>query len=121
MIEPIKGLPPEVVAVNCSGQVTKRDYEEVLIPAVEAALKAHEKVRIFYRIGPEFTGIDAGAVLEDTKIGLSHLTRWERIAVVTDVEWIRLAIRAFAFLLPGALRFFHIADEAQARAWIAEA
>jgi SpoIIAA-like len=121
MIELIKGFPLQVVAVNCSGHVTRHDYEEVLIPAVEARLKAQEKVRIFYRIGPEFSGIDPGAVLEDMKVGFSHLSRWERIAVVTDVQWIRLAIKAFAFLIPGALRFFHVADEATARTWIAEA
>ena len=120
MIELIEGFPPGTVAVNGRGQITKRDYDTVLIPAVEAALKAHDKVRIFYRIAPEFTGIDPGAVLEDAKVGLSHLTHWERIAVVTDVEWLRLAVRSFAFLLPGMVRFFNVGQEAAARTWLAE-
>lgn len=36
-----------------------------------------------------FSGIDAGAAWEDTKIGVEHLTRWERIAVVTDFDWMK--------------------------------
>ncbi len=121
MIELVTGLPPNVVAVSCEDHVTRADYQQVLIPAVEKALKSHEKVRLFYRIGPQFAQIDPGAVLEDIGVGMSHLSRWERIAVVTDVEWIRLAIRAFAFLIPGPVKFFPIAQEAEARTWIAAA
>lgn len=118
MITIAKGFPDNVIAVDCAGHVTRGDYETILIPAVEAALKHHEKLRLYYRIGPDFEGIDPGAVFEDMKVGFSHLSRWERIAVVTDIEWIRLAIRAFAFLLPGAVRFFVIGQEDQARDWI---
>jgi hypothetical protein len=39
----------------------------------------------------QFSGIDAGAVWEDFRVGMEHLSRWERMAVVTDVEWLRLA------------------------------
>ena len=120
MIELVEGLPGNVIAVNCTGHVTKSDYERVLIPVVESALKKQEKVRLYYRVGEEFEGIDPSAVLEDAKVGFSHLSRWERIAVVTDIEWIRLAIRAFAFLIPGPVKFFNLAQEAAARAWIAE-
>jgi len=120
MIELIGGFPGYVIAVRCSGHVGRSDYERVLIPAVESALKEHEKVRLLYCIAPEFEGIDPGAILEDMKVGFSHRSRWERIAVVTDVEWIRLAIRAFAFLIPGSVRFFGIAQESEARTWIVE-
>ena len=120
MIELVEGLPANVIAVNCKGHVSKNDYERVLIPAVESALKKHEKVRLYYHIDAEFRGIDPSAVLEDMRVGFSHLSRWERVAVVTDVEWIRLAIRAFAFLIPGPVRFFDLSQEAEARSWIAE-
>jgi len=118
MIELIEGLPDNVIAASCSKQVTKEDYERVLIPAVEAALKKHDKVRLYYRIGPEFEGIDPTAILEDMKVGFSHLSHWERIAIVTDVEWIRMAIRAFAFMVPGQVKFFGNDQDAEAREWI---
>ena len=37
---------------------------------------------------------------------MEHLTRWERLAVVTDVEWIKHAVRFFSFLLRGTTKFF---------------
>jgi SpoIIAA-like len=116
----LAGFPDQIIAVSCSGHVTKSDYERVLIPAVEAALQRHDKVRLLYRAGPEFDGIDPGAVFEDMKVGFAHLSRWERVAIVTNVEWIRLAIRAFAFLMPGTVRFFTNSQEAEARDWIVQ-
>jgi hypothetical protein len=120
MIGILKDLPDNIVAVDCLGHVTKRDYQSVLIPTIEARLKKHEKLRLYYRAGQGFEGIDPGAVLEDIAVGFSHLSRWDRFAVVTDIEWIRLAIRAFAFLLPGPVRFFNLSQERQARAWIVQ-
>jgi len=120
MIELLKDFPENVVAASCSGHVTKGDYDRVLIPAVESALKAHGKLRLFYRIGPEFELIDPGAVLEDAKVGFAHLSHWERVAVVTDIGWIRGAVRAIAFLIPGRVKFFNLSEADIARRWIAE-
>ncbi len=57
-------------------------------------------------------------MLEDFKIGMQHLTRWERVAVVTDVQWIANAISLFSFLLPGAMKVFSTKDADQAHSWI---
>ena len=59
MIELLKGFPDNVVAVSCRGEVTRKDYDTVLIPAAEKALESNEKVRLLYEAGPEFDGGDA--------------------------------------------------------------
>jgi SpoIIAA-like len=120
MIEALKGFPTKVLAFSCKGQVTKRDYETVLIPAVEEALKKPGKVRLYYQTDPDFSGIDAGAMWDDFKVGMEHLLRWERIAVVTDVDWIRHTFQAFSFLIPGVAKIFRLNEEAKAREWISE-
>jgi SpoIIAA-like len=118
MIEIIEGFPDNVIALAGRGQVTKKDYEQVLIPAVEAALKRHRKLRLYYELGSQFSGIDAAAAWEDLKVGVEHLTRWDRMAVVTDVEWIRHILNAFRFFMPGQLRVFATAQAAEARIWV---
>ena len=120
MITTLGGFADDVVAVACSGHVTQADYERVLVPAVEAALEAHERVRVYYEVRADFAGIEPGAVCEDFNVGMRHLAHWERMAVVTDVAWIRLAIHAFGFLMPGKVRIFPLSEEAQARTWIGE-
>jgi hypothetical protein len=120
MIEALTGFPSKVLAFVCKGQVTKDDYETVLIPAVEKALKEPGKVRLYYRTDPDFSGIALGAMWDDFKVGVEHLFRWERFAVVSDIDWIRYTLRAFSFLIPGMVKFFHLSEEARAREWILE-
>lgn len=121
MIELLKGFPSNVVAIACHGEVTKQDYDTVLIPAVEKALQNHDKVRLLYEVGPDFTSYDAGAAWDDFKVGMEHYSRWDRVAVITDIEWIKLAMRLFSMFLPGAMRVYPTADAAQARLWITQA
>jgi hypothetical protein len=63
--------------------------------------------------------MDVGAVWDDLRIGVEHLTRWERIAVVTDLDWLQIAVRAFGFLMPGTHRSFPLDEADEARRWIA--
>ena len=119
MIEPMQGLPDHVVAIAASGEVSARDYETVLVPAVEAALARHEKIRLLYQLGGDFTGFTAGAMWDDMKVGLDHFTKWERIAVVTDLRWVANATRMFRFAMPCPVRVFANAELAEARRWIA--
>lgn len=118
MIKILDGFPEATVAVACEGHIKRQDYEKVLVPRMNEALAGHEKVRIYYEIGPSFSGFEAGAIWEDTKVGLGHLSRYERMALVTDVAWIRLAVGAFRFLMPGRLRLFGTSQANEARAWI---
>ncbi|MGO8778304.1 MAG: STAS/SEC14 domain-containing protein [Rhodomicrobium sp.] len=118
MIEQLQGFPENTLAFAGRGQVTKADYDGILTPAVEKAFAGHQRLRLYYELGPDFTGIDGDAIMEDFKIGMHYLTRWERMAVVTDVPWIIQTISLFSFLLPGALKVFPTKDADQARSWI---
>ncbi len=119
MIELIPNCPDDVLGVVASGHVTARDYETVVVPAVEAALKAHGSVRMLYQLGTAFTGFSTGAMWDDMKLGLSHRQAWERIAVVTDHEWVAAAIGLFRFMVPCPLKVFPNADFAEAVHWVA--
>lgn len=118
MIERLTNFPSNVVAFICKGRVTRLDYDAVLVPAVQRAFQTHDKIRLDDETGPDFAGFDLGAAWEDLKVGIGHFTRWERVAVVTDVEWIKHSAHFFGFLMPVATRVFSAADTARARAWI---
>jgi SpoIIAA-like len=117
----IPDLPATVVGVEARERVTSDDYEKVLIPAVEAAEAASGdgKVRLLYVLGPEFPEFTAGAAWEDAKLGLGRLRHWERIAVVGDADWLRRAIHALGWAMPGEVRVFASNELGEARAWVA--
>jgi hypothetical protein len=118
MIEILKNFPDNIVALACEGKVTKEDYHGTLVPAVLDALKRHEKIRLLFETSASFTGYDAGAIWEDLKIGVEHPMRWERVAVVTEVDWIVQTMRLFSFLVPCPVKLFPPSESAQAHAWI---
>jgi hypothetical protein len=121
MIELLKGFPENVVAVTAKGNVTRADYETVLLPTIGKTFERYDKIRVYYELGPAFLSIESGAVWEDFKVGVGHWRHWDRVAVVTDVDWIRRAASAFAFLMPTPVRTFSVAQESEARRWIAAA
>jgi len=120
MIEVMTDLPERVLGLKASGEVTAEDYKTVLVPAIEGQLTKHRKVRLLYVLGDEFKGYSGGAAWEDAKVGMKHLTSFERVAVVTDIDWIENMIKAFGFAIPGEVRVFDDDDLEAARQWICE-
>jgi hypothetical protein len=118
MIEIPRNFPDNIIALSCEGQVTKEDYDGILVPAILKALKRHDKIRLFYKTSANFTGYTPGAIWEDLKTGVEHPARWERVAVVTDVDWIVQMMRLFSFLIPCPTKLFPSSEAAHANAWI---
>jgi hypothetical protein len=120
MLTRIMDMPDNVLGISASGTVTVDDYQTVLIPALEEKLGRMKKLRLLYVLGDTFDTYTGAASWEDTKFGLKHFTHLSRIAVVTNVDWIRNSFKVFGFVLPGDTRVFKTDEEQAARKWISE-
>ena len=120
MMERIPGLPDNVVGVRATGEVEDDDYEDVLDPAIAEALQTHDKIRLLYVLGEEFTGYDHEAAWDDTKLGFKTFNSYEKIAVVTGATWVRRSIEAVGWLIPGQVKVFHLVALDDATAWVQE-
>ncbi|MGD8317208.1 MAG: STAS/SEC14 domain-containing protein [Myxococcales bacterium] len=120
MIEVMIDLPDRVLGLRARGEVTADDYKATVVPAIEKKLTRFHKARLLYVLGDEFEGYSGGAAWEDAKIGMKHFTSFERIAVVTNVDWVERAVKAVGFALPGEVRVFDDDDLEEARHWISE-
>ena len=117
MIEIIQGLPDNVVGIIVKGRVTKGDCSEVLRPAIEKSLEWHQRLRLYYEIRSRFPG----AAWEDINLGIDNASLWERVAVVSDVAWIRHTVAALRLLIAAEIRVFAASQVPEALAWIAGA
>ncbi|TAK70664.1 MAG: STAS/SEC14 domain-containing protein [Actinomycetota bacterium] len=116
MIRILDDMPAGVLGVELTGQVTKADYTTILEPA----LRHHDgRLRVVLDIPEGWGGMEAGAVWQDLKIGVAEWTSWERLAVITDVAWIRDGMRLFSWAIPGECRGFTRAEHDDAVAWAA--
>ncbi len=120
MLNVIEGLSPDVAAFSATGVVSAEDYAARFVPTVERIVEAGHKPRVLYVLGPELERFELGAMFSDAKLGFSHLTDFERIAVVTDRDWIEDAVRAFGVLMPCPVRVFDLNELDEAKTWIEE-
>ena len=118
MFKTIDDVPTGVVAVTALGVIHAQDYETVLIPKIQAALEHTDKVSVLLHFGPEFGGYAFGAVWEDMVFGVSHWRAFRKIAVVSDVDWIRHAVGLFAPILPAQVKVFPNKALHAAKDWI---
>jgi hypothetical protein len=120
MIEVMNDLPENVLGVRALGEVTSDDYVNTLVPALEDKLTRFKKARLLYVIGDDFKGYTGGAAWEDTKVGMKHFTSFERVAIVTDIDWIENTAKAFGFVFPGEVEVFDDDELEKARQWVCE-
>jgi len=120
MIRLLSDMPPGVLGLEAVDDIEREDYENVVVPAVEAAIAQHGKVRLVLVLGHEFDDYEGEAVWEDIKLGVHHPTSFERMAIVTDARWARPATKIFSVLLPGKARAFSLAELHAAKRWAAD-
>ena len=119
MIERIEGLKENIVGFKFAGQVTEKEYEEVIFPAIKDQLTKQAKLRILCYFA-EDTKVSMGAMWDDTVMGFKHYFDWERIAVVTDLVWIKHSFKALGFLIKGHLKIYPADELQQAIEWLEE-
>jgi hypothetical protein len=116
--EPIGGLPGDVVALRVSGIITARDYRDMLVPLVEDKLKQHDHLKFLVVVDDSFISYSPEAAWDDARFGFSHWADFGRIALVTDIGWMRTAARLFAPLMRAEMHIFALDEIEDARSWI---
>ena len=114
----IEGLPDDVIAFDAKGLITAQDYRNTLVPLVKTKLKAHDKLKLLFVVGDWFDGYSAGALWDDARFGVSHFTTFSKMALVSDVEWVRHSAKLFGPLMPTEVMVFHNSEIADAKSWI---
>lgn len=121
MIEIVDGFPEGVIAIAARQHVIATDYDNALIPLVEEALETRHKIRLYYELDKEFSGLGVGSILKYFISWTRYLFHWERIAVVTSSVWVWMGMSVFRLLMPGRFRIFTAGHAADAQGWITAA
>ena len=120
MLRRMGDMPAGTLGFEAVGEVEDDDWEDAVEPVLRREIANGGKVRLLYLIGAEARDVDADAMKADTGFRARHANAFERVAVVSDETWMRPAVRALSFLMPGKARAFPVADLAAAKSWLAE-
>jgi hypothetical protein len=120
MLRRITDMPPGTLGFEAVGEVEDDDWEEAVEPVLRNEIASGQKVRLLYLLGSEAREVEGDAMKADTGFRARHATSFERVAVVSDEDWMRPAVRALSMLLPGHARAFPVHELDAAKAWLQE-
>jgi hypothetical protein len=120
MLRHIDDMPAGTIGFEAVGEVEDDDWERAVEPVLRREIADGRKVRLLYLLGAEARDVEGDAMSADTGFRARHASSFDRVAVVSDEDWMRPALRALSFLLPGKAKGFRVRDLDAAKAWLAE-
>jgi hypothetical protein len=117
MIVQIPGLPDNMVGFRADGEVTKEDFDIVHLQVADLVEKTGKlNYLLFLDNSPaDFT---MGAWLQDALLGVKHITKWNRAAIISDSEAVIDFTAVFSKVMPGEFRGYHKTDYNKAVDWV---
>ncbi|WP_029272542.1 STAS/SEC14 domain-containing protein [Flavobacterium sp. KJJ] len=107
-----------IVAFRALAEVTKNDFLTVVTPAVEHLVKQTNEINFLLVLDTDLENFSAGAWLQDALLGLKHLGKWNRAAIITDSEEIISFTNGFSYVVPGEFKGFKKLDFNRALNWV---
>ncbi len=106
-----------MVGFKASGEVTREDFQNVVMPAVQAAINRNGTLNYLLVLNTELGEFTPGAWLQDAIMGAKHFLKWNRAAIVSDVKGIRVFTDLFSKVMPGEFKGFQKSEMQQAIDW----
>ena len=120
MITQIENLPLNIVGFKAVGEITEKDFTETVMPKVKALIDKTDQLNYLLVLDTSLKNFTIGAWMKDAMMGIKHLTKWNRAAIVSDVEAIRNFTNFFSYLMPGEFKGFEHSELQQAIDWVSE-
>jgi hypothetical protein len=118
MIEVLPESQGNVIGIKITGKLTAQEYEEVMIPTLEAAIQAHGKLNFLGLVDEDFHGMEAAALWDDTKFGLKHRKDFGKMALVGARRWMEWMMKFFAPMMAGEIKSFPREQLKEAWDWV---
>ena len=120
MLRRIDDMPVGTVGFEAVGEVEDDDWERAVEPTLRREISDGRKLRLLYVLGPRARDVEGYAMGADMEFRARHAASFERVAVVSDEDWMRPALRALSVLPPGKARGFPVREVDAAKACLTE-
>jgi hypothetical protein len=120
MLRRMTDMPVGTIGFEAVGDVEDDDWEDAVEPVLRQEIAEGRKLRLLYALGTATREVEGDAVKADTGFRARHATSYERVAVVSDEDWVRPALRTLSVLVPGKAKGFRVREMDAAKAWLAD-
>lgn len=120
MIKELKDTPNTMVGFIASDEVTQAEFDKVILPAVQELVQRTDKLNYLLVVDTPLKNFTIGAWMRDAMLGLNNINKWNRAAIVTDVEGIKWFTELFSKVVPGEFKGFNHNELDRAINWVGE-
>src|SRR4051812_14940516 len=120
MIRLIDNAPNNIAAFKAIGEVTKEDYQNVVVPEVNRVIEQAGHINFLLYLDTDIENYTAGAWIQDALLGLKNIAKWNRAAIVTDSEKAITFTNGFSYFVPGEYKGFTKEQYDEAITWTSE-
>lgn len=106
-----------VIVFDVSGAITKKDYEETLIPELDKLIAKYGKVNVVCILNSELKDFTLGAFWDDLLYGIKHLGSVHRMALLTNKQALKSILELYDKVAPGDYKAFDKDQLDEAIAW----
>lgn len=117
MITVIENLPSNMVGFKASGEINQDDFTNTVMPRVKESIERNGTLNYMLVLNTDLKNFSAGAWLKDALMGIRHLFKWNRAAIVTDTGSVINFTKVFSAFMPGEFRGFRHNDLQKAISW----
>ena len=118
MVELLEDFPPHVAAYKASGAISKEEYEQVIMARVDEVAAEYGKINFLVLLETSFHNYSIGAFFDYLKVSFEHFTRWQRMAIVSDENWVRKAHEILSPFVHGEIRSYKTEEFKAAKEWV---
>ena len=118
MVELLSDFPPHVAAYRAAGAVSKEEYEQVVMNRIDHVAKQYDRINFLVLLETSMTNYSITALLDYIKVSFEKYSKWNRMAIVSDERWLRIAYETLNYVVPGEIRTYRIAEFEAAKEWV---
>lgn len=101
MVELLTDFPPYVAAYRAWGAISKEEYERMVMARVDEVANTFGKINFLVLLETPMHNYSIGAFIDYLKVSFEHFTKWERMAIVTNEQWVRQAYKMLSHIVHG--------------------
>lgn len=116
MIERLEKSSGNIIGYRISGKLHDEDYK-IFVPDLEAVIKKEGPVRVLIELH-DFHGWDLHAAWDDLKLGVTHYSDFERMAMVGENKWEEWMAKLGKPFAKGEIRYFDAHEIEEAWEWL---
>ena len=118
MVSLLNDFPPYVAAYVARGIVHQEEYERIVMARVDKVAGKFGKINFLVRLETDLQDYTLPAFLDYLKVSFEHFSKWNRMAIVSDQRWVRVAYEMLSPLVHGTIKSYELRDFEAAKEWV---